>query len=203
MVFLKRVVVGSNEYFYLFHAQHKSDNPQTFTRFLGKIRPSDKDLLILEKKFLSDINKKDPSLKKEDNPNIIASLQKVQSSKGFIGEVDFIRLSKELSVPVIDLVGVATFYSQFKLSAPAKYKLQVCDGTACHVRGASGLLDLFEKEMGLLPGEASSDNLFSLDVVRCLGLCASAPLMMINEKLYPKLTLDSLKKILGELKEKK
>lgn len=99
-----------------------------------------------------------------------------------------------------DIYGVATFYSQFKLERPAKYKIYICDGTACHVRKSTELINELKNILNIEVGKTTSDGLFVIDTVRCLGLCASAPVIKINEKIYAKVKKEELKNIINEYK---
>jgi NADH:ubiquinone oxidoreductase subunit E len=203
MVFLRRVSLGKNEYYYLFHTQKIKGVFEKFNLFIGDKKPSPKKLESLKANFLKTIKINPEKLIPPKHPNVLATLQGIQEKQGYIGEKDFVEISKNLGIPAVDLVGVATFYSQFKLSPPAKYKIKICDGTACHVQGSLSLLNVLEKELGLKPGEKTADGLFSLEVVRCLGICASAPVMLINEDLHSKLTVEKLDALVKELKTRK
>ncbi|NHJ33262.1 MAG: NAD(P)H-dependent oxidoreductase subunit E, partial [Asgard group archaeon] len=102
--------------------------------------------------------------------------------------------------------GVATFYSQFKFIKPGKHIIRVCMGTACHVLGAQSLLDKLSRDLKIESGETTEDELFSLESVYCLGCCALAPVMLIDEDVYGSMTAAKVNKILRryrrELKEK-
>ena len=203
MVFLRRVCLDNREYYYLFHTEKVDGVLEKFNLFIGDKKPTAKRLESLKSKFQKSIRSNPKKLIPPASPNVLATLQEIQEKQGYIGEKDFVRISKELNIPAIDLIGVATFYSQFKLDPPAKYKIKICDGTACHVQGSLSLLDILEKELGLKPGETTADGLFSLEVVRCLGICASAPVMLINEHLHSKLNVQKVNLIVEELKTKK
>lgn len=109
-------------------------------------------------------------------------------------------VSKELDIPVSDIYGVATFYSQFTLKPKGKYKIGVCMGTACYVKGSQAILDELIKELGLQVGETSEDGLFTLDGTRCLGACGLAPIMMINDQVYGRLKPEDIKGIIDKYK---
>jgi NADH:ubiquinone oxidoreductase subunit E len=96
-------------------------------------------------------------------------------------------ISKEMDIPVSDIYGVATFYSQFTLKPKGKYRVGVCMGTACYVKGSQAILDELKKVLDLKEGETSEDGLFTLDATRCLGACGLAPIMMINDDVYGRL----------------
>ncbi len=96
--------------------------------------------------------------------------------------------------------GVATFYAQFSLDPKGKYEIKVCDGTACHVRGSMPVLNAIRAKLDLKDGQMTSeDGLFSLVIVSCLGACGLAPVCVINDKVYPKMTSDAIKVIIDTL----
>lgn len=111
-------------------------------------------------------------------------------------------ISKELEIPVSDIYGVATFYSQFTLVPKGKYKVGVCMGTACYVKGSQAILDELAKEMDLEPGETSEDGLFTLEATRCLGACGLAPIIMINDDVYGRLKTEDIKEIVDKYRDK-
>ncbi|HHZ12903.1 MAG: NADH-quinone oxidoreductase subunit NuoE [Caldicoprobacterales bacterium] len=111
-------------------------------------------------------------------------------------------ISKELDIPVSDIYGVATFYSQFTLKPKGKYRIGVCMGTACYVKGAQAILDELKKVLDLEVGETSDDGLFTLDATRCLGACGLAPIMMINDDVYGRLKPEDVKGIIDKYRDK-
>ena len=98
-------------------------------------------------------------------------------------------------------MGVATFYTQFRLTPVGKYLIMLCQGTACHVNSSEIILQTIKDELGIEDGETTEDGLFSLKCVACLGCCSLSPVMMINESTYGSLTPEKTKKILKELRE--
>ena len=126
--------------------------------------------------------------------NLIAILQKVQEVYTYLPEdaITFIGTRIEGLSPAT-VYGVATFYSQFSLEPKGKYKIKVCDGTACHVRGSMSVLNAVKTKLGL--GEkkmTTDDGLFSLEIVSCLGACGLAPVVVINDKVHPQMTSDAI-----------
>jgi len=126
--------------------------------------------------------------------NLIAILQKVQEVYTYLPEeaMTFIGTKIEDLSPAT-VFGVATFYAQFSLEPKGKYKIKVCDGTACHVRGSMSVLNAVKTKLGL--GEkkmTTDDGLFSLEIVSCLGACGLAPVVVINDKVYPQMTSDAI-----------
>ena len=109
---------------------------------------------------------------------------------------------KEVDIPVSDIYGVATFYSQFTLKPKGKYRIGVCMGTACYVKGAQAILDELKKVLDLEVGETSDDGLFTLDATRCLGACGLAPIMMINDDVYGRLKPEDVKGIIYKYRDK-
>lgn len=100
-----------------------------------------------------------------------------------------------------EIMGVATFYTQFRLTPVGKYLIMLCQGTACHVNSSELILQTIKDELGIEDGETTEDGLFSLKCVACLGCCSLSPVMMINESTYGSLTPEKTKKILKELRE--
>ena len=109
-------------------------------------------------------------------------------------------IAKELGTTLAEVYGVATFYSQFSLEPNGKYVCGVCLGTACYVKGAQKILDRLCKELNLEVGQTSEDGLFTAQATRCLGACGLAPVMMINEDVYGRLTEDEIPDIVAKYK---
>ena len=103
-----------------------------------------------------------------------------------------------LEISLSEVYGVATFYSRFSLTPKGKHKISVCLGTACYVKGADKVLAAVEKKLGIKSGECTADRLFSIDSCRCVGACGLAPVMMVDEEVYGKLTPDLVGKILDK-----
>ncbi|MBE5745658.1 MAG: NAD(P)H-dependent oxidoreductase subunit E [Clostridiales bacterium] len=128
-------------------------------------------------------------------------LSDIQKEYGYIPlEVQEI-VSQRTGVSVAEIYGVVTFYSFFSLQPKGKYVIGVCMGTACYVKGAQQIIDKFSEIIGIKPGETSADGLFTLDALRCIGACGIAPAVTINGKVYPKLTVDVVPKIVQEYKD--
>jgi len=137
--------------------------------------------------------------------NLIAVLQKVQHEYRFLPEEALIRIGVKMNISPATVYGVATFYSQFSLDPKGKYEVKVCDGTACHVRGSMPVLKAVLGKLKLTEGKfTTEDMLFSVETVSCLGACGLAPVVVINEKVYPQMTPDAMKIVIDELiKEEK
>ena len=123
-------------------------------------------------------------------------MQKAQEIYGYLPyEVQKI-ISDELSVPMEKVYGIATFYSQFNLYPKGEYQISVCLGTACYVKGAGAIYDKLKELLGIDEGECTADGKFSLDACRCVGACGLAPVMMVNEDVYGRLTADDVEDVL-------
>ena len=119
--------------------------------------------------------------------NLIMVLHQVQQTYGYIPRNIAIEISERLSVPLAKIYGVVTFYNFFKLEKAGKYKIQVCLGTACYIRGGDDLLKTLEKELGIGLNSTTPDGMFSIEAVRCLGCCGLAPVIVINGEVHGKL----------------
>jgi len=137
-----------------------------------------------------------------DPSQVIPLLQYVQEKEGYIPEKAIEEISEITGVSVSNIFSVITFYKQFRLRPPGKYIIRVCDGTACHVNGARTLLDILNDELKLEGTDTTQDGLFTIMPVACLGCCSLAPVMMINEDTYGKLTPQKLRKIIRDYQRK-
>lgn len=127
---------------------------------------------------------------------LIAMLQDIQKAKGYLPEEDLNVVSSEVGVPLSRLYSLATFYKAFSLVPRGRHSVNVCLGTACHVRGGAKLLDKLERDLEIKTGETTEDNRFSLEAVRCVGCCGLAPVVVIDDHFHGKLTQKSLEKVL-------
>ena len=119
-----------------------------------------------------------------DNEYVIEMMQDIQDEFRHISRDTLEQINKSTRVPLAELYHIATFYKAFSLEPRGKFEIQVCMGTACHVKGAGRVLDAFERELGIADGQTTGDKLFSLEGVRCLGCCSLAPVVTIGEELY-------------------
>ena len=110
-------------------------------------------------------------------------------------------LAAYLGCPLSSLYAMATFYKALSLKPKGRHIIKLCDGTACHIRGASNLAGGVERLLGIGPGETTSDGAFSLELVNCLGSCALAPVMVVDDTYYGKVTLEKLPQILDKYRE--
>ena len=135
---------------------------------------------------------------KETKGALMPIMQKAQEIYGYLPiEVQTI-IAEGLSVPLQEVYGVATFYSQFSLYPKGKYKISVCLGTACYVKGAGDVFDKLCKKLGLQSGQCTPDGRFSLDACRCIGACGLAPVLTVNDEVYGKVTVDDIDTILAK-----
>jgi NADH:ubiquinone oxidoreductase subunit E len=132
---------------------------------------------------------------------LIPILQEVQEHQGYLSREAVTRISKHLSLPASKIYGVATFYNQFRFQAKGKYHFMVCRGTACHVKGSGRVLEMAQKLLKLKPGQTTRDNLFSLEVVACMGACGLSPVMNLNGEFHARITPQKLLKIIQECRE--
>ena len=134
--------------------------------------------------------------------SIIAILQSIQEEYRYIPKEIFPYLSKRLKVSEARIFSVATFYENFSLEPKGKFVIKVCDGTACHVRKSVPILERLRAELGLSETKKTTDDLsFTLETVSCLGACGLAPVMTVNDKVYPAMTPDKASELLKQLKE--
>ena len=124
--------------------------------------------------------------------NLLPALQMIQKRFRYLPEESLDYLSEEFNVPLAKIAGIATFYSQFSFRPRGDHTIRVCRGTACHIKGADSIKSKLRENYGLIPGEVSDDGKFVLTDVRCLGCCAKAPVMMIDEEVYGELTEEKI-----------
>lgn len=136
-----------------------------------------------------------------DPCNLINVLHQVQGKIGYLPmEVQEV-IADCLHVPAAKVYGVVTFYAFFTMTPKGKHSVSVCLGTACYVRGAEKILDAFKSELGLEPGQTTEDGLFSLNTLRCVGACGLAPVAMVGDKVYGRLTPADVKGIVAEYRD--
>jgi len=128
-------------------------------------------------------------------------MQRAQDIFGYLPEEVQNYIAKELDIPVSDIYGVATFYAQFNLEPKGKYIISVCMGTACYVKGSQQVLDKLEEVLEVPAGRTTKDGLFTLNATRCLGACGLAPVIMVNDDVYGRLTPDQIPGIIAKYRE--
>ena len=131
--------------------------------------------------------------------SLIAILQETQDIYGYLPMEVMEYIAERTHTPIATIVGVATFYAQFRLEPVGKYLIMLCQGTACHVNGSELISAAISDELGIENGQTTEDGLFSLEHVACLGCCSLSPVMMINGRTYGSLTPDKARKILRGL----
>lgn len=135
---------------------------------------------------------------KGDPGALMPVMQKAQEIYGYLPiEVQTI-IAEHLNIPLEKVYGVATFYAQFTLCPKGKYRISVCMGTACYVKGSGDLLERLKERLGIGVGEITADGKFSLDDCRCIGACGLAPVLTVNDDVYGRLTADDIDSILAK-----
>lgn len=139
---------------------------------------------------------------KQKRGSLIMILHAVQDYYGFVPQKICFTLAKELKIPLARIYEVLTFYNYFKLQPVAKYKISVCFGTACYLKGAPENLQAIKDLLNIEEGQTTEDGLFTLETIRCYGCCGLAPVISINGKIYGKVDKEKIRDILAEYKEK-
>lgn len=134
--------------------------------------------------------------------SLITILQHAQDIYGYLPTDVLYHIAEKIGSTPAKVMGVATFYSQFRLQPVGKYLIMLCQGTACHVNGSEKIEKAIKDEIGISDGETTEDGLFTLKNVACLGCCSLSPVMMINDETYGRLTPEKAKEILRNLKAK-
>jgi NADH:ubiquinone oxidoreductase subunit E len=130
--------------------------------------------------------------------SLIPVLQKVQGELGYLPEEAVSEIAHFLGLSRSEIFGVASFYAQFRFERQGEHIVKVCQGTACHVRGAKRILEAIIQELGIEPGGTTPDYKFSLERVACFGSCALAPVLVIDGQVYGRMTTSSARKVLEE-----
>ena len=138
----------------------------------------------------------------EESPSsLIPLLQRTQETFGYLPKEALEEISSYLEIPLTRVLGVATFYAQFRFEPLGKYVIKICHGTACHVNGAENIAQALREETGIDEGQTTPDGLITIERVACLGCCSLAPVIMINDKVYGKLTGEAVRKLIRKLKK--
>jgi len=119
-----------------------------------------------------------------DASDLIPALQRVQATEGYLSRESVGRIARWLRTSENEIYGVATFFAQFRFTRPGDHVVKVCLGTACHVKGGVQILDVLKRRLNVEPGEATADGRYQLERVACLGCCALAPVVTIDDKIY-------------------
>ncbi len=139
---------------------------------------------------------------KHKKGNLIPLLQKAQEIYGYLPRIVFVKIHEATGLALNELYGVATFYAQFRLVPAGKHIIKMCHGTACHVQGVKAITDEILDKLKVKDGETTEDGFFTVETVACLGCCSLAPVMMIGEETYGKLTPAEAMKIVREIKRR-
>ncbi len=131
---------------------------------------------------------------------LVEALQDVQEAEGYISEPAMNAVAEQLSVPIMEVYRVASFYSAFSLTPRGRHVITVCAGTACHVRGAPTLLDELTGQLGVQARQTTDDGLFTLECVNCLGACALGPVVVIDGVYHDHVTPAKLRKLIDDLR---
>ncbi len=137
-----------------------------------------------------------------EKSNLITLLQEIQLAYGYLPEAVLKLIADVTGIKEAKVLGVATFYSQFRLKPVGKHLIMLCQGTACHVNGSGKIEQAIKEELGISEGDMTADGLFTYINVACLGCCSLAPVMMINDQTYAKLTPEKASEILKDLRIK-
>lgn len=154
---------------------------------------------------LQECNKKDTyleqllSIYEPEKDNLIQMLNEIQEHYGYVPMYVQKELSNFLSIPMAEIYGVITFYSRFSLKPQGKYKISVCLGTACFVKGSQKIMDRLTERLKIEPGQTTKDGMFTIDQTRCVGACGLAPVFTVNGEVYGKATVQKLDQVLDEL----
>ena len=134
---------------------------------------------------------------KAEREELIPILQEIHRRLGYLSENAIIETARYLDISENEVFGVASFYAMFRFTPPGEHTLKMCLGTACHVQGGKRILETVERELDVKPGETTKDENYSLEVIACFGCCSLAPVMVVDNKVYGRLTTEKAKKILG------
>ncbi len=127
---------------------------------------------------------------------LIPILQELQEAEGYLSREAIVDVGRRLGLPASKIYGVATFYNQFRFEPLGKFHIQICRGTACHVKGAAAVMDRLQRELSIEADQTTRDGLFSLEVVACIGACGLAPVISVNGAFHANLAPDDVPGIL-------
>lgn len=136
----------------------------------------------------------------KERENLIPLLQEIQDRFHYLSPEAVQAVAGHLDLSENDVYGVATFYAQFRFAPPGLHHIKVCEGTACHVRGSALILDAISRSTGIAPGQTSADGRFSLERVACFGSCALAPVVVVDDKVYGRMTGAKTNKLIEDKK---
>jgi len=137
----------------------------------------------------------------KDQSSLIGVMLDVQNQFYYLPKEAMVHISRTMNIPVSTIYNLATFYKAFSLKPKGKHPISICTGTACHVQGATKILEKFERELNIkTDGDPTPDGKFSLESVRCLGCCGLAPVITIGKDLHGKITANKVQKLLKQYK---
>ncbi len=158
----------------------------------AKMDKLDKDIV----EFIEELSEREHS-----ESYLITVLHRIQGRYGYLSETHMSQVAELMGIPTSVISGVSTFYHFFRLSPRGKHNICVCLGTACFVKGADKVLDAFKTELGIGLGETTADRRFSLENSRCVGVCALAPVVSINDRVYSRVSPNKVPEIIQPLRE--
>lgn len=138
---------------------------------------------------------------RNENGTVIGLLQDIHEEYGYLPEDILEQTAKDIDVPLSTLYSLATFYSSFRLEPMGKHHICTCVGTACHVKGAPFVVDTIERELNIKSGETTEDGMFTFDTVNCLGACALAPLVVVDDEYHGKMDQKKVAKLVEDSKK--
>jgi NADP-reducing hydrogenase subunit HndA len=139
--------------------------------------------------------------KKPQAGAVLNALHEITTLHGYLPQDQLIQAASDLAIPLSQLYSAATFYASFSFRPPGKYKLQVCEGTACYIKGAVELLEYLEKELDLELDETTQDLLFTLKKVHCVGSCGLAPVVRVDEDTFGRLDINEVENLLATYRQ--
>src|SRR4030042_1330137 len=145
-------------------------------------------LAVIQKEFIG------------ERADLIPVLQHIQKTYGYLPKESIHTISRWLKISENEIFGVATFYAHFRFTPPGKHHLKVCLGTACHVKGGEQMLEVLQRRLEIRPGETTADGEYDLERVACLGCCALAPVVNLDNKIFAQMSVLKLQGILNERK---
>lgn len=137
---------------------------------------------------------------------VLAMMQDLQKACNYLPREALEQIARHVDTPFAKVYAMATFYKAFSLAPRGKYHIKLCDGTACHIKSSAVLIDQIYNTLDISPGDTTGDGLFSLETVNCIGACAIAPVIVINSRVYPKVSssgiLDIINTLRGDMNDK-
>jgi NADH:ubiquinone oxidoreductase subunit E len=157
---------------------------------------------MIMKKLANDIVQFIDECLENEHPDsyLIAVLHKIQARYGYLSEDHMDQVAQRMQIPTSAISGIATFYHFFRLKPQGRFAISVCLGTACFVKGADKVLDAFKTELGIDIGDTTSDELFSLECSRCIGVCALAPVVTVNDRVFCRVAPNQVPELIHQLK---